>query len=199
MNNSYLTVAAAAAALLLSGARNVQAANANADSGPAAQYCVQSGGVVIDRSPFYGTNGPPSSWLRLMGERGFCQFTSATDGSRIHITLETLYTTQPSLAALAYYDKPPLGTGGNGNPASYYCSQLGGSDLFGGVNAAGGGWVGKNTIDEVLEACIFPDMSSIDSWGLTYNSEGIIRGIDLTTVLRYQPPPSVTTSTPPAP
>jgi hypothetical protein len=35
-------------------------------------------------------------------------------------------------------------------------------------------------------------MSSIDSWGLTYNAEGIIRGIDLTTVLRYVPPPSLT-------
>lgn len=194
MNNSYLTVAASAAALLLSGARTAQAADT--DSGVAAQYCVQSGGVVINRSPFYGTNGPPSSWLRLMGERKFCQFTSATDGSRIHITLETLYTTKPSLAALAYYNKPPLGTG-NGNPASFYCTELGGSDSFGGVNAAGGGWVGKNSIDEVLEACIFPDMSSIDSWGLTYNTEGIIRGIDLTTVMRYHFSP--TTSTSPAP
>jgi putative hemolysin len=94
------------------------------------------------------------------------------------------------------YNKPPLGTG-NGNPASFYCTELGGSDSFGGVNAAGGGWVGKNSIDEVLEACIFPDMSSIDSWGLTYNTEGIIRGIDLTTVMRYHFSP--TTSTSPAP
>ena len=199
MKNSYLTVAAAAAALLISGARNAQAADADADSdsGARAQYCVQSGGVVIDRLPFYGTNGPPSSWLLLMGQKKFCQFTSAIDGSRIHITLETLYTTKPSLAALAYYQKPPLGSGGPGNPASYYCSQLGGSDLFGGVSAAGGGWVGKGSIDEVLEACIFPDMSSIDSWGLTYNTEGIIRGIDLTTVLRYHFSPA--TLTPPAP
>jgi hypothetical protein len=30
-------------------------------------------------------------------------------------------------------------------------------------------------------------MSSIDSWGLFYNSANIIRGIDLTTVLRYHP------------
>ncbi len=101
MKNSYLTVAAAAAALLISGARNAQAADADADSdsGARAQYCVQSGGVVIDRLPFYGTNGPPSSWLLLMGQKKFCQFTSAIDGSRIHITLETLYTTKPSLAA----------------------------------------------------------------------------------------------------
>jgi hypothetical protein len=36
--------------------------------------------------------------------------------------------------------------------------------------------------------CIFPDLSSIDSWGLTYHSEGTIRGADLTDLLRYKPP-----------
>jgi putative hemolysin len=178
-------MAAFAVAGLLSGAASLKAAGP--DTGAAAQYCVQNGGTVITRVPFYGTNGPPSTWLQLMGERQFCQFTSPQDGSRIHITLETLYTTKPSLAALAYYDKPAMNPPGPGNPASYYCTQLGGTDLFGGVNAAGGGWVGKGSPDEVLEACIFPDMSSIDSWGLTYNTAGIIRGIDLTTVLRYHP------------
>ena len=53
--------------------------------------------------------------------------------------LSTLYTKQPSLAALAYYAKVQLGDDCTGNPASCYCTQLGGSDLFGGVNAAGGG------------------------------------------------------------
>ncbi len=101
--------------------------------------------------------------------------------------VSTLYNTRATLAALAYYNKPPAGPPGPGNPASYYCTQLGGSDLFGGVNAAGGGWVGDDSPDEVLEACILPDMSSIDSWGLFYNSASIIRGIDLTTVLRYHP------------
>jgi len=42
----------------------------------------------------------------------------------------------------------------------------------------------------VLEACIFTDMSSIDSWGLAYHANGIIRGIDLTKVLRYKYPGS---------
>lgn len=182
MRRSFLTIGAA---LLISGAINLEAADP--DTGAAAQYCVQSGGQVINRAPFYGTNGAPSTWLQLMGEKKFCQFTSATDGSRIHITLETLYSTKPSLAALAYYNKPAENPPGPGNPASYYCTQLGGTDLFGGVNAAGGGWVGKGSPDQVLEACIFPDMSSIDSWGLTYNTNGIIRGIDLTTVLRYHP------------
>ena len=187
----YFLIAIAAGVLLLSGGHKLQAAEP--DSGSASQYCVQNGGVVVERVPYYGTNGPKSSWLRLAGQKQFCKFTSPTDGSRIHILLETLTTTQASLAALAYIEKPAENPPGPGNPASYYCSQLGGSDLFGGVNAAGGGWVGNDSPDEVLEACIFPDMSSIDSWGLTYNTNNIIRGIDLTTVMRYKGPSAGTT------
>lgn len=183
---NQLLIATAGVALLLCSGKTMKAADP--DTGAASQYCVQSGGVVVERSPYYGTNGP-TPWLRLAGLRKFCKFTSATDGSRIHILLETLYTTQPSLAALAYYEKPAENPPGPGNPASYYCTQLGGSDLFGGVTGAGGGWVGEDYPDTILEACIFPDMSSIDSWGLTYNTNGIIRGIDLTTVLRYKGPP----------
>ena len=183
MNSNVLVLSAWA---LATGLLPCTAKAADSGSGAAAQYCTQSGGKVILRKPFYGTNGSPSTWLRLAGERNFCQFT-AKDGSRIHILLDTLYTEKPTLAALAYYNKPAMNSGGNGNPASFYCSQLGGSDLFGGATAAGGGWVGHHTEDKVLEACIFPDMSSIDSWGLTYNTAGIIRGIDLTTVMRFHP------------
>ncbi|MFN7993389.1 MAG: hypothetical protein U0Q18_07295 [Bryobacteraceae bacterium] len=185
MKNSTWIVTAAAVAFSLAGPAIVRGQDSGA--GAESQYCTDNGGKVIKRSPFYGTNNAPSQWLQLMGERGFCQFTSKTDGSRIHISLQTLYSTKPSLAALAYYNKPAMNPPGPGNPASYYCTQLGGTDLFGGVNAAGGGWVGKGSIDMVLEACVFPDMSIIDSWGLTYNTAGIIRGIDLTTVLRYHP------------
>jgi hypothetical protein len=46
----------------------------------------------------------------------------------------------------------------------------------------------SDPIDTVLEACIFPDMSSIDSWGLTYHQAGIIRGKNLAHVLRYANP-----------
>ena len=184
MKHAFLVATVAVA--LVSAAGNVKAAGP--DTGGAAAYCQQTGGTVIERAPYYGTNGPFSTWLRLSGVRQFCQYKSATDGSRIHVLLETLYTKTASLAASAYYAKQPLGTGCVGNPASCYCSQLGGSDLFGGVTGAGGGWVGQDPPDTVLEACIFPDMSSIDSWGLTYYSEGIVRGIDLTTVMRYVPP-----------
>jgi putative hemolysin len=150
----------------------------------ASDYCVSTGGQVFLREAVYGTNDFPSA-LFLADIKPFCQYTSPTDGSRIDVLLETLYTTKPTLAVLAYNAKPATGSC-EGNPASCYCSLLGGSDLFGGINAAGGGWVNPNSVDVTLEACIFPDMSSIDSWGLAYHANGIIRGIDLSTVLRYQ-------------
>jgi hypothetical protein len=153
----------------------------------AGAYCKQTGGEVEHRRPVYGSNS--SNLLFLAGEQSFCQYTSKKDGSRIHILLETLYTTKPSLAALAYINKPTVGSC-NGNPASCYCSLLGGSDQFGGTTGAGGGWYDKNSIDQTLEACIFPDMSSIDSWGLTYHADGIIRGINLQKVMRYKYPSS---------
>jgi putative hemolysin len=151
-------------------------------------YCTNTGGKVENRIPTYGTNGPIVDWLKLAGSEEFCQYTSPTDGSRIHLSLATLYTTQPSLAALAYYAAVAWNGLGEGNPASLYCTQLGGSDQFGGTTGAGGGWVTRESLDQVLEACIFPDNSTIDSWGLFYHSDGIVRGIDLSTVLKYADP-----------
>jgi len=170
----------AIALLALSGAAEA------ASTKHAEEYCVRVGGVVQTRIPEYGTNG--GNPLILDGKKQFCQFTSKKDGSQISLLLSTLTDTGPSLAALAYYAQEELGSGCTGNPASCYCSQLGGSDLFGGVSAAGGGWVLDTDPDDVLEACIFPDMSSIDSWGLAYHSAGIVRGRNLAHVLRYQDP-----------
>ncbi len=150
----------------------------------AAAYCTATGGVVETRIAQYGSNGPNP--LNLAGIKQFCQYT-ARDGSRIHVLTTTLYAQKPTLAALAYYAQVPPGQC-NGNPASCYCTLLGGSDQFGGTTGAGGGWYLKGAIDEVLEACIFPDESSIDSWGLTYHSVGIIRGKNLAKVLRFKNP-----------
>ena len=139
----------------------IQAASASAsetiDKGA---YCVKKGSVVQTRIPEYGTNG--GNPLVLAGKAQFCQFTSQKDGSQINVLLSTLTTRQPTLAALAYYAQVPLGSC-NGNPASCYCTLIGGTDLFGGINAAGGGWVLDSDPNDVLEACIFPDLSSIDS------------------------------------
>jgi putative hemolysin len=174
---------------VLAGGANSAIADEGADLSKAATHCVKWGGEVDDRQPYYNTNDDPQGWLKLDGSRQFCKFTSKKDGSRIFVLLSTLYSEQPTLAALAYYAEVPYGGNCNGNPASCYCSQLGGSDLFGGINAAGGGWVKKSDpLDTVLEACIFPDMSSIDSWGLAYHSFGIIRGRNLNKALRYPNP-----------
>jgi hypothetical protein len=192
---SFAAAAVVVAALVVGiGAVNVPAsAMTMSNPGPdyypqaAAAYCKAQGGVVETRTAWYGTNGPNP--LRLAGERSWCQFTLKSDGSRIHLLLDTLYTKQPTLATLAYYAMVQPGQC-HGNPASCYCSLLGGSDQFGGTNGNGGGWVtmDPHSVDQTLEACIFPDLSSIDSWGLTYHSQGIIRGIDLGTVLRYKNP-----------
>jgi len=155
--------------------------------GPEAAYCTQTGGEVEVRWPVYGTNNAQQDWLHLAGVEAFCQYTSSVDGSRIHLSLNTLYATEPSLAALAYYAEVPWNGQGEGNPASFYCTQLGGAEI-GATSAAGGGWVSTGGIDQVLEACIFPDNSTIDSWGLFYHSDNIIRGIDLSTVLKYSNP-----------
>jgi len=185
---SRIRILAAAASLLVAAGLPSLARAAEfapAIDGPSA-YCLASGGVVEVREAYFGTNNPRP--LALAGRAAFCRFQSADKMSRIYVLTSTLFATQPTLAALAYYSKTPLAKGCNGNPASCYCSQLGGTDLFGGINAAGGAWVLKGSIDEDLDTCIFPDLSSIDSWGLTYHSAGIIRGKDLSKVLRYHNP-----------
>jgi putative hemolysin len=158
--------------------------------GPKEAYCTSTGGLVEVRHAVYGTNGPPQDWLPLTAVEGFCQYTSADDGSRIHVSLLTLFSPKPTLAALAYYAQVPWNGQGQGNPASFYCTQLGGAEI-GATDLAGGAWVAPSGIDALLETCIFPDNSTIDSWGLLYHSVGTVRGTDLSTVLKYPNPYAV--------
>ncbi len=155
------------------------------------QYCQQSGGQVQDRAPYWNTNGDQSQWLALAGSATMCRFQADDEAmSRIYVDLATLGSTVPTLAGLAYLSKVPMppATGG-ANPATGYCSdELDGSSTFGGVGAAGGGWVAQSDPDDVVVSlCVFPDGSFIDEWGLAYHSAGEIRGKDLATVMRYQP------------
>jgi putative hemolysin len=182
-----LSGAAFNAAAQTAAAQTKKTTKASGKVGPEAAYCTATGGLVEVRYAVYGTNNAQQDWLYLAGVEPFCQYTLAADGSRIHLSLDTLYATKPTLAALAYYAQVPWNGQGNGNPASYYCTQLGGAEI-GATDAAGGGWVSVGGVDEILEACIFPDNSTIDSWGLFYHSDGIIRGIDLSTVLKYADP-----------
>jgi putative hemolysin len=150
-------------------------------------YCTSTGGALELRHAVFGTNNPQQDWLWLTGVQSFCQYTLTSDGSRIHLSLPTLFSPKPTLAALAYYSQVPWNGQGNGNPASFYCTQLGGAEI-GATDFSGGGWVLLGSIDESLEACVFPDNSTIDSWGLFYHSASIVRGIDLATVLKYPNP-----------
>lgn len=165
-------------------------------SGDAAKYCTDKGGKVTERYPTYNTNAPQSQWLRLGGARDFCTFLAAPDSSgfqsQIEIALDTLYSEQPTLAVLAYLEPVTLPPFTGANPATLYCNKLGGTDIWGGQNnAAGGGWVtdapDSATNFQVVGMCVFPDMSAIDSWGLTYKANEVTRGTDLSKVVRYQP------------
>ncbi len=162
----------------------------------AAAYCNEKGGTVITRYPIYNTNAPVAQWLRLAGSRDFCTFHAPADStgfqSQISIALDTLYADEPTLAVLAYLEPVSLPPFTGANPSTGYCTKLGGTDIFGGMNnAAGGGWVTDSSDSEanlqVVSMCVFPDLSSIDSWGLTYKANGVVRGVDLADVVRYQP------------
>ena len=167
-------------AILLSGCGGT----AGAQDNQAGAYCFKNGGKVETRYAFYDTNSQRP--LRMAGAMQVCTFT-APDHSRIVIALDTLYTDQPTLAASAYLARPTVETAPpSSNPSSVYCSKLGGTDLFGGVSAAGGGWANPDGSD-VIAMCVFPDLSAIDSWGLTYHATGAIRGANLEPLLRYHP------------
>jgi hypothetical protein len=187
----FAALAACAIALTASAYADTQQIASSTEASQDAQYCTAEGGVVQERIPEFGTNN--TNPLKLSGNADFCQFTKKKGGSQINVLLSTLGTAKPTLAALAYYAKVQLGSC-SGNPASCYCTLLGGSDSFGGINLDGGGWVLKSDATDVLETCIFPDMSSIDSWGLAYHSQNIIRGKNLVGVLKYANPNKATRS-----
>ncbi len=170
---------------LLVAVPEIAAATSNVVSPPA--YCTATGGAVQSRVPEYGTNG--SNPLVLAYPRDFCQYLSKDGTTQISALLSTLVTVKPTLAALAYYAKQHIDlTKCQGGPGSCYCSQVGGTDEFGGVSAAGGGWVLSTNVNDVLDVCVFPDLSAIDAYGLFYHAYGVIRGRNLNHLLRFPDP-----------
>ena len=163
-------------------------------SGDAAarQYCTDQGGMLVDRHAVWNTNADPQAWLELAGEMTFCEFESGTgdETTRISVDLVTLSSTEPTLAAIAYLSKvpPTLPEVPSANPAEVNCREgLGGTSSFGN-GAAGGGWVNESEpVFNVMNLCVFPDMSAIDAFGILYYSQGTVRGADLATKMRYQP------------
>ncbi len=72
------------------------------------------------------------------------------------------------------------------NPATVNCAALDGSSQFG-LAGSSGGWVTDDRPDEVFNLCAFPDLSFIDEFGIFYYAGGVVRGQDLSKVMRYHP------------
>jgi hypothetical protein len=56
-----------------------------------------------------------------------------------------------------------------------------------GLAGSSGGWVTDDRPDEVFELCVFPDLSFIDEFGIFNYAGGMVRGQDLSKVMRYHP------------
>ncbi|WP_062209216.1 hypothetical protein [Demequina oxidasica] len=156
--------------------------NASAAEG----YCTDQGGEVQERQPTFGTNNDQSSWVELGDATSVCRFqTLGDDDSRIYVDLTTLYSEQPTLAALAYLAKTQPEGKPSGNPAAALCAQIGGASSFG-DDASGGGMVNTDDpIDTVFVPCTFADQSFIEEWGIAYYADDSVRGIDLADVFRF--------------
>jgi len=152
----------------------------------AGQYCVDKGGEVQDRVPTYGTNNDPSAWVGLAGSLATCKLATMGDDTAIFVDLTTLYSEEPTLAALAYLQSStPEDLIPSGNPASAVCAYLGGASQFG-PGANGGGLVDQSDRRfTVFSPCMFADGSFIEEWGITYHQEGVIRGADLEPLFRF--------------
>jgi hypothetical protein len=148
--------------------------------------------MLVDRVATWNTNADPPAWLQLAGRMTFCEFESGEGDqtTRISVDLVTLYSEQPTLAAIAYLSKVPPAvpeTPGE-NPGAYNCNTgLGGAGTFGNT-ATAGGWVDTaQPVFAVMNMCFFADGSAIDEFGIFYYATGAVRGADLAPILRYQP------------
>jgi hypothetical protein len=162
------------------------------DTAAAEAYCTEKGGELVDRVATWNTNGDPAARLPLAGRLRLCEFETGTGdtATRISVDLVTLYSEAPTIAAVAYLSKvPPLQTPtASTNPAAYQCTAaLGGTSTWGNTNNAGG-WVdAAQPVFTIMDLCVFPDLSTIDEFGIWYYASGIVRGVDLAPILRYQP------------
>ena len=184
------------ACLLLTGPA-VAAQSESSASSDAAAYCTEQGGSVVERTAYLDTNAAPADWVELGQRIQLCEFSTGEGdtASSVSVDLVTLHSEQPTLAGLAYLAQVPSSNAGpaGANPAIPYCqTDLGGTTRFG-TSSAGGGWVDPSRPDgsQILNLCVFADRSAIDDFGLFYRSAGEIRGVDLSTVMRYQSDGSV--------
>jgi putative hemolysin len=164
----------------------------------AEKYCESSGGQVVELRATLWPDTDDS--VELADAMNACQFISQ-DGDNVNqlvVDLKTLYSEKPTLAGLAYLAQVPSSNSGaaGSNPASSYCpDDLGGTEQFG--TSGTGAWVGAldpgmeagdtEPLSDSINLCVFADRSAIDDFGIFYASDGTYRGVDLSTVMRYQP------------
>lgn len=154
----------------------------------AREYCESSDGELQWRQPTLGTNNDQSTWVALGEPVELCQFRKNDDGySQISLDLVTLYSDQPTLAAVAFLAKTPVPTDGSVNPAYLHCQSLGGASTYGNGIEGGGLFLEDATEEQldVISMCTFADGSMIDDWGISYHSNDIVRGTDLTELFRF--------------
>jgi hypothetical protein len=147
--------------------------------------------MLVDRVATWNTNADPAQRLGLAGRVTFCEFESDEETpSRIAVDLVTLYSERPTIAAIAYLSDVDVTTPDqpSQNPAEFSCTvDYAGSAAFGNT-AVVGGWVNSDEpVFEIMNMCVFADLSAIDTFGLWYHANGSIRGRDLSEVMRYQP------------
>ncbi|MGC4175677.1 hypothetical protein [Demequina sp.] len=154
--------------------------------GESVAYCESQGGEVQERQPMYGTNTDESDWIPFGQPIRTCKLSTLGDETAIFIDLHTMYSQNPTLAALAYSQASlPEDLSPSGNPAAAICSELGGTSSFG-PGANGGGLVDLSDDDfPVFAPCMFADGSFIEEWGIAYHLDGSVRGADLAPRFRF--------------
>src|SRR3954464_15798852 len=189
MNHRWLVVAAALALPVAPGFIAPGTYAREGEDPAAAQWCASNQGTVVDRYP--ASNASSNAPVAMGPAVRFCEFSGGEGAdpadSHISVLLTTLASDQPSMAATAYLTKPEMAeSGGSANPASVYCADLGGAEM-GGQLAPDGGWVSGAETTDVVQMCVFPDLSIVDSWGLAYHTMGTIRGANLEPLFRWKP------------
>ena len=146
----------------------------------AALFCTNQGGTVANYTLFNGDQ--PTGGVQLSAPMAVCSFPNEAKTNVYLVSLDTLASTVPTLAVLAFKARvpyrPPVNTSASTDPSTVYCIQN-----LGGAAAAGmtsrylpiptapvgwwtiqaGAWYGSN------DFCVFPDGSSMDTWTLFYH------------------------------
>jgi len=116
----------------------------------------------------------------LLGFMQVCSFPNEEGSNYYYVPLDTLASTKPTLAVLAFQALVPYipSKNVNVNPSSVYCAQLGGAMAtntpaeYLPIPAAAVGWWHKISGKwlGVSDFCTFPDGSSMDTWTLLYHA-----------------------------